>query len=212
MAPRSEVVLFGDSLTQGSFRDGRWGAALSHYLSRSVDVLPRGYSGYNTRQARTVIHRAVEGVTSPAAFTVFFGANDAALPHRSAASVHVPLSEYVSNLRAICAFIKAKWPWTLVILITPPPIDEEGRLRFPYGNRSGLPERTNAAAGTYARACVFVAQQLGLPVIDIWTKMQQFSNWEKTFLWDGLHFTALGNHLLFQEMIKTLRNHGVIDY
>lgn len=106
MAPRSEVVLFGDSLTQGSFRDGRWGAALSHYLSRSVDVLPRGYSGYNTRQARTVIHRAVEGVHSPAAFTVFFGANDAALPHRSAASMHVPLSEYVINLRAICAFIK----------------------------------------------------------------------------------------------------------
>ncbi|XP_042389012.1 GDSL esterase/lipase At5g45920-like [Zingiber officinale] len=212
MLSRSEVVLFGDSLTQGSFRDGRWGAALSHHLSPSADVLARGYSGYNTRQALMVIHRAMEGVDSPAAFTVFFGANDAALPDRSAASVHVPLFEYTNNLRAICAFIKAKWPSTLVILITPPPIDEEGRLRFPYGNRSGLPERTNLAAGTYAGACIYVAKQLGLPVIDIWTKMQQFSNWEKTFLWDGLHFTDLGNHFLFQEVVKALRDHGVVDY
>lgn len=73
-----------------------------------ANVLPRGYSGYNTRQALMVIHQAMEGVGSPAAFTVFFGANDAALPDRSAASVHVPLFEYTINLRAICAFIKVR--------------------------------------------------------------------------------------------------------
>lgn len=46
----------------------------------------------------------------------------------------------------------------------------------------GLPERTNESAGTYAKACVEVAKELSIPVINIWSKMQQFPGWEKSFL------------------------------
>ena len=55
--------------------------------------------------------------------------------------------------------------------------------RYPFGdNPSGLPERTNESAGAYAKACIAVAKESGIPVIDIWSKMQQFPNWEKIFL------------------------------
>lgn len=55
--------------------------------------------------------------------------------------------------------------------------------RYPYAHDcSGLPERTNAATGRYARACVDVARRCGVRSIDIWSRMQKFPGWEKTFL------------------------------
>lgn len=211
---RPKVVLFGDSITEESLGDGGWGAALAHHLSRTADVVLRGYSGYNTRWARMALERALDGVgvggDPPIAVTVFFGANDACLPDRSSGFQHVPLPEYQANLRAICASLKERWSKTVVILITPPPIDEDGRLRNPYGdNPSGLPERTNEYAGAYAKACITVARESGVPVIDLWSKMQLFPDWEKSFLRDGLHFTVRGNRILFDEVVGTLRKQGL---
>lgn len=55
--------------------------------------------------------------------------------------------------------------------------------RYQYGGDcAGLPERTNESAGAYARACVEVAAECGLRVIDIWSKMQRFPGWESSFL------------------------------
>uniref|UniRef100_A0A1D1ZIP9 GDSL esterase/lipase At5g45920 n=1 Tax=Anthurium amnicola TaxID=1678845 RepID=A0A1D1ZIP9_9ARAE len=232
---RPRLILFGDSITEESFGDGGWGAALAHLFSRTADVVLRGYSGYNTRWALKVAERAFDGLGSdecegtaggaaaaagdggggrqqaPLAVTVFFGANDASLPDRSSAFQHVPLPEYRINLHAILSFLKKRWPSsTLIILITPPPIDEDGRLKHPYGeNPSGLPERTNEAAGAYANACVSVAMEAGVPVVDLWFKMQQFPSWEKALLSDGLHLTPDGNRIVFQEVADKLREHGL---
>lgn len=79
-----------------------------------------------------------------------------------------------------------------------------------YGDNdpSRQPERTNEAAGTYAQACIAVAKELGHPVIDIWTLMQQFPDWQTSALSDGLHFTPSGNKILFDEVLKTLESVG----
>lgn len=79
-----------------------------------MDVVLRGYSGYNTRWALKVIEKvfpAAEGDNStktedPLAVTVFFGANDACLPDRCSALQHVPLEEYKRNLYSILSFLK----------------------------------------------------------------------------------------------------------
>ena len=42
----------------------------------------------------------------PALVTIFFGANDAALPDRSSARQHVPLLEYKENLKRIVEHIR----------------------------------------------------------------------------------------------------------
>ena len=55
--------------------------------------------------------------------------------------------------------------------------------RNPYlVNPLNEPERTNNAAGDYAKACIAVAAECGVSVIDIWTKMQQLPGWEKACL------------------------------
>ncbi|KAL4019577.1 hypothetical protein IC575_018329 [Cucumis melo] len=212
---RPKIYLFGDSITEFSFADGGWGSALTNHFTRKADVVVRGYSGYNTRWALKVIERVFppseeREAASPLAVTVFFGANDACLPDRYGAFQHVPLHEYKQNLISIVTFLKKKWPATRILLITPPPIDEEGRLQNPYvPNPLNEPERTNDAAGAYANACIAVAKECGVSVIDIWTKMQQVPGWEKACLSDGLHLTRNGNTIVFEEVVKRLEEEGL---
>ncbi|GAY34690.1 hypothetical protein CUMW_012770, partial [Citrus unshiu] len=217
---RPKIYLFGDSITESSFTYGGWGASLAHHFSRTVDVVLRGYSGYNTRWAVKVMERVLPAANgeseserervSTIAVTVFFGANDACLPDRCGAFQHVPLHEYKHNLHSIVSFLKNRWPNTLVLLITPPPIDEEARLKHPYvENPTGLPERTNEAAGAYAKACIEVAGECGLPVVDLWTKMQQLADWKTAYLSDGLHLNETGNRVVFEEVVMKLKTEGL---
>ncbi|XP_045804871.1 GDSL esterase/lipase At5g45920-like [Trifolium pratense] len=215
---RPQIYLFGDSITEISFDVGGWGASLANHFSRTADVVLRGYSGYNTRWALKVLDRIFpvsqggDGgtETAPIALTIFFGANDASLPNRCSAFQHVPLDEYKENIRSTVSFFKKRWLTTKVILITPPPIDEDARVRYPFGNNpEGLPERTNEAAGEYAKACIAVATECHIPFIDLWTKMQQTPDWKKDYLSDGLHLTKEGNQLVFEEVIKKLRDEGL---
>lgn len=214
---RPKIVLFGDSITEESFCDGGWGASLAHRFARKADVILRGYSGYNTRWALHILRngKALAGVTdspAPAAVTVFFGANDASLPDKNSGFQHVPLEEYTHNLRSIHAFFKTKWPSAVVIFIAPPPIDEEARIKDLFGDDpSGEAERTNEAAEKFAKACIAVAKELNAPVIDTWSKMQEIPDWRKSTLRDGLHFTQLGNKVLLDEVVKTLKDIGLSD-
>ncbi|XP_021749307.1 GDSL esterase/lipase At5g45920-like [Chenopodium quinoa] len=209
---RPKIYLFGDSITEESFSNGGWGASLANHFSRTVDILMRGYSGYNTRWAVKVLDKVFPAAdeAAPMAVTVFFGANDACLNDGYAAFQHVPLDEYKENLRNIFSFLKKKWETAIILFITPPPIDEAGRLLHPYiENPSGLPERTNEAAGSYAKACVDVARECATPVIDMWTKMQEFSDWKNSCLSDGLHLAQGGNRIVFEEVVKKLKEVGV---
>ncbi|KAI4319076.1 hypothetical protein MLD38_032721 [Melastoma candidum] len=204
---RPEVVLFGDSITEQSFRLRGWGSSLTDTYARKADVVLRGYGGYTTRLALFLLPQIfpLDSPKPPAAVTVFFGANDAALLGRASERQHVPLEEYTENLKKIVRHLKKCSPMMLIVLITPPPIDEDGRdayARSLYSDQArALPERTNEAAGTYAKACLLVARELGVRSIDLWSKMQETEGWQKKFLSDGLHLTPEGNSVVYHEVI-----------
>ncbi|KAG6384052.1 hypothetical protein SASPL_156152 [Salvia splendens] len=215
---RPHVVLFGDSITQQSFRSGGWGASVADTYSRKVDVVLRGYGGYNTRWALFLLNHLFPLVSegpSPAAVTIFFGANDAALLEGTGKRQHVPLEEYKENLRKMVQHIRDCSPKTLVVLITPPPIDLDGRREYArsmYGDKaSKVADRTNEVTGTYAEQCVAIAKELGLPSINLWSKMQETNGWQRTFLSDGLHLTPKGNAVVFGELVKILDEAGFSD-
>ncbi|XP_050220936.1 GDSL esterase/lipase At5g62930 [Mercurialis annua] len=205
---RPQIVLFGDSITEQSFRSDGWGAALADTYSRKADVLVRGYGGYNTRWALFLLHHIFPiGLSKPpAAVTIFFGANDAAVKGRTSDRQHVLVDEYTDNLRKIVRHLKECSPTMLIVLITPPPIDEEGRFEFArslYGEQAmELPERTNEMAGVYARQCVELAKELRVCSINLWSKMQETESWQKKFLRDGLHLTSEGNAVVSREVIR----------
>ncbi|CAL5444615.1 unnamed protein product [Camellia sinensis] len=212
---RPEIVIFGDSITEGSFKSGGWGASLANNYSRKADVVLRGYSGYNTRWALFLLHRLfpLGSTTPPVAATIFFGANDAALSGRTSERQHVPTEEYKENLKRIVHHLKECSPAMLVVLITPPPIDEEGcfeQARSLYGKKAmELPERTNKVTGVYAKQCVELAKELCLPSINLWSKMQETEGWQKKFLSDGLHLTPEGNAVVHQEVVRVFNEAGL---
>eukprot|EP01042_Synura_sphagnicola_P005138 gene5138-6547_t len=63
---RKKVVAFGDSITQHGFNTDNhgWVAKLADWWTRRVDVLNRGYSGYNSRWAKLAFQEE---------FTMFLG-------------------------------------------------------------------------------------------------------------------------------------------
>ncbi|KAL8118351.1 GDSL esterase/lipase At5g62930 isoform X2 [Apium graveolens] len=212
---RPQIVLFGDSITQQSFSLGAWGAALADTFSRKADVLVRGYGGYNTRWALFLLHHIfpLDAATPPLAVTIFFGANDAALSGRTSERQHVPVEEYKENLRKIVHHIKECSNKVLVLLITPPPIDEDGRFKYArslYGDKAmKLPERTNEVTGLYAKQCIELAEELGIPSINLWSKMQETDGWQKKFLNDGLHLTPEGNEVVHLEVTRIFAELGL---
>ncbi|XP_057855987.2 GDSL esterase/lipase At5g62930 isoform X2 [Cryptomeria japonica] len=217
---RPQFVLFGDSITARSFGDGGWGASLVQRYSRKADVVLRGYGGYNTRWALFLLPHIfpLESLKQPSVVTVFFGANDAALLGRSNERQHVPLTEYMANLHQIITHLKKCSSSMLIMLITPPPVDEKGRKQYArslvlahprllatYGeNAVDLPERTNEVAGAYAKSCLEVASEASIPVVDLWSRMQETPEWQHKYLSDGLHLTPDGNAIVFEEVLKIL--------
>ncbi|CAO2823060.1 unnamed protein product [Amaranthus hypochondriacus] len=212
---RPQIVLFGDSITQQSFRPSGWGAALADNFSRKADILNRGYGGYNTRWALFLLHHIfpLGFADLPIAATIFFGANDAALLGRNSERQHVPSEEYKENLRKMVLHLKKCSPNMLVVLITPPPVDEEGRMEYAqsmYGEKAmKRPERTNEVAGVYANQCLSLAKELGVSSIDLWSKMQQTEGWQKKYLSDGLHLTPEGNAVVYREVIQIFTEAGL---
>ncbi|KAI3438645.1 hypothetical protein D9Q98_001067 [Chlorella vulgaris] len=200
---RPQFVTFGDSITQRGFEPG-WGSLLANAYQRRADVVSRGYSGYNSRWALqlldAVFPQPSAAAPPPRLATVFFGANDAALPDRGSARQHVPLAEFKGNLRAIVQHLH-RIGVPAVVLITPPPISEPDRITHvlqTYGVHLEEPERTNEVAGQYAAAVEEVGAELGLPCLNLWQAFQAEQDWQHRLLSDGLHLTAEGNACLYR--------------
>ncbi|EPY75589.1 isoamyl acetate-hydrolyzing esterase 1-like protein [Camelus ferus] len=152
----------------------RLGSTRKEHLPK-CDVLNRGFSGYNTRWAKIILPRLIRKGTSldtPVAVTIFFGANDSALKDENPKQ-HVPLEEYVANLKSMVQYLKSvDVPESRLVLITPSPLCEAAWEQECLQQGCKL-NRLNVVVGEYARACLQVAQDCGIDALDLWTLMQK---------------------------------------
>eukprot|EP00057_Strongylocentrotus_purpuratus_P009222 XP_011663696.1 PREDICTED: isoamyl acetate-hydrolyzing esterase 1 homolog isoform X1 [Strongylocentrotus purpuratus] len=131
--------------------------------------------------------------------TVFFGANDACLLELQP-DKHVPVEDYTVNIKAIVNYLESNGiRKEKILLITPPPIDE-ALWGAGCKEKGTALNRTLKNSGIYAKACVTLAQDLDVKVIDIWTAMQKEENWGPRFLSDGLHLSADGAGFLYKQL------------
>jgi lysophospholipase L1-like esterase len=208
---RPTFVLFGDSITQRGWAPGGWAARLADTYGRRVDVLNRGYSGYNTAKCLHLLPAVFPpDAEPPLVGTVFLGANDASLPDRSSAQHNVPVDAYATNLRSIVAHVRSTYAARppAVVLITPPPVDEAARQRANHEKwgtpLDALPERTLDVTATYAAACAAVAQELGCPVVDTFGEFQRDPQWRASHLNDGLHFAPAGDEATYTLLMDVI--------
>jgi lysophospholipase L1-like esterase len=94
------------------------------------------------------------------------------------------------------ATFKAKAPLAKILLITPPHVDDSRRR-----NAQGKLDRSNASAGTYARACVEEAGKAGVAALDLHTFFNAMPEAKRNaFLVDGLHFNSAGNKIVDEQL------------
>ncbi|OAV89459.1 hypothetical protein PTTG_06190 [Puccinia triticina 1-1 BBBD Race 1] len=223
-----ELVMFGDSITQFAWQAGGTGAELANYYQRRLDVVNRGFSGYNTAWALHVAKKIFPAQSAGSnsfprkrIVTIWFGANDAVIPPKPQT---VTPEQFVENMVKLIEMIQARASPTgshqdgsqlLVVLITPPPISVALRAanlasRFPDWRPENM-DRDPARTRLFAELVCQVAQQKGLPVIDTWTAITKAADESQgglsTFLVDGLHLTPAGYEIVTQEFKSILTRH-----
>ncbi|KAF1917481.1 SGNH hydrolase-type esterase domain-containing protein [Ampelomyces quisqualis] len=225
-----QFFLFGDSITQDSFDQTRgfgFSAALQAAYIRKLDVVNRGQSGYNTRQALHVLPALIPSPEQAKIrfLLVFFGANDASLPDASNKQ-HIPLDEYKSNIERIITHPQVVAHNPRVLLIAPPPVNEH--LWWPRDQASGYPSITRLASATkdYAEAACEVGAKLNVPVVNLWQAFMDKAAFQKhawksgdplpgslgvpqndalvELMYDGLHFNPAGYDVFFQALMGVI--------
>ncbi|ORX36446.1 SGNH hydrolase-type esterase domain-containing protein [Kockovaella imperatae] len=195
------IVLFGDSLTQTCASGSLYQRMAQHY-ERRLDVVNRGFSGYNTRWALPVFKRVIRSHQNQSIrlLTLWLGANDSV---NQGESQHVPLEEYKANLRQFIQLVTDPKSDNYlkdvrVILITPPPVI--GKFR---------PDRDTSNTQLYAQACLAVAEELSLPAVDMYTAILQAAGGDtddqlSPYFYDGLHLTSEGYQVLFDRIMSVI--------
>ncbi|RDX70154.1 GDSL esterase/lipase CPRD49, partial [Mucuna pruriens] len=225
---RPQIVLFGSSIVQFSFDSGGWGAILANLYSRKADIILRGYSGWNSRQALDVLDEVFpkDAPVQPSLVIVYFGGNDSVHPHPSGLGPHVPLQEYVENMRRIANHLKSLSDHIRVIFLSSPPINEEQirkKLRSHIINHKLLvldkfsneyladecsatqSGRTNESCGEYAEALMELCEEMNIKAINLWSAIQTRDDWLDVSFTDGVHLTAEGSKVVVKEILRVLR-------
>lgn len=202
---RPQFVLFGSSIVEFSFSNGGWGAILADLYARKADIFLRGYSGWNSRHAVRVLEQVFpkDARAQPSLVIVYFGGNDSVGPHPSGLSPHVPLPEYIENMRKIGTHLKALSDATRIIFLSAPPVNEAQIHESQLGFISRL--RTNERCGRYSEALIELGREMDIKVIDLWTAIQKKDDWLSTCFTDGIHLSTEGSKILVAEILKVLK-------
>ncbi|KAM0061274.1 putative SGNH hydrolase-type esterase domain, SGNH hydrolase superfamily [Helianthus debilis subsp. tardiflorus] len=197
---RPQFMLFGSSIVQLSFGKEGWGAILADIYSRKADIFVRGYGGWNSRKAVQVLDEVFpkDDAVQPSLVIVYFGGNDSVRPRPD--GPHVPLPEYVENMRKISIHLKSLSKKTHIIFLTPPPVNEAQILQV-----FGMDGRKNELCQKYADACEELCQEMGIKAINLCNAFKQHDNWMTTCFTDGMHLTPTGSKIVAKEMLKVLK-------
>ncbi|GAW22304.1 hypothetical protein ANO14919_118400 [Xylariales sp. No.14919] len=172
--PYNQIVLFGDSLFQGcsDIQDGfSFQGALQHLCMRGLDVINRGFSGYNTKNALELLPQIFlpPSPTNPRIEYLFvlLGANDACVPTPTTTQ-GVSIEEYRENLIKIVTHEHIKAHNPKILLITPPPLDEMQSFVTDIQKGHKEPARKAAVSAQYSETVRQVAAEVpGALLVDL---------------------------------------------
>ncbi|KAI9824961.1 MAG: hypothetical protein M1826_007213 [Phylliscum demangeonii] len=209
MAPYDQFIMFGDSITQGMYRPGgpAVGALLQDTYARRLDLINRGFSGYNTAHAVKALSKFMP---TPDQAKIRF--------------MQVTVEDFHRNLVKILTHPTVVAHQPRLILFTPPPVCEH--ILEKSDREKGFTTASRSAENTkrYVDAARAVGKELDIVVVDLWTAFMKNAGWKegetligsksrpashvfRELLFDGLHLTSRGQQVVYDELIKTIRLH-----
>jgi len=201
------AILLGDSQTQRAWEDGGWAQKLADHFSRRVDLINRGFSGYNTRMVHTILPDILsrDQWSRAAIVCIFLGSNDASLPDTNPDQA-VPVEEFGDNLLKIISFILNQGVTKdRIILVSPPPVLPQVFTDHLNQNPGPLLQNFKSSELTKAMAeeCGAVAARLAVSFVDLFSHLVNPANHYDvaTVLSDGLHLGKEGHNALFSLML-----------
>ncbi|KAF8044784.1 hypothetical protein N665_6833s0001, partial [Sinapis alba] len=143
-----------------------------------------------------------DSVVQPSLVIVYFGGNDSILPHPSGKGAHVPLPEFIDNMRKIGEHLLSLSDKTRVIFLSPPPMNET-QIQLVFGD--AIKGRSNEVCRPYAEALLNLCNEINVKCVDLWNLIQQQDDWLNTCFTDGIHFTAKASEIVVKEVLKVVR-------
>ncbi|KAB1224358.1 GDSL esterase/lipase CPRD49 [Morella rubra] len=172
-----------------------------------ANILLRGYSGWNSRRALQVIDQVFPkgAEVQPSLVIVYFGGNDSIRPHPSGLGPHVPLPEYIENMRKIALHLKSLSENMRILFLSTPPVNEE-QIREKLRDKLGDMGRTNESCRIYSEACLELCKEIDVKAIDVWNAIQKKDDWLTACFTDGVHLSSEGSKIVVKEIMKALRD------
>lgn len=223
MKDPGSVLLIGDSITQYSFDLDGFGASLSHWYARRMNVINRGFSGYNSMWMLQVMKVMIGQVDTSAPWNLKFpnaeidppvlaiillGSNDCTTHTDKPDSQSVTPDEYEKNINAIIDLLIRFSRNVKIILLTPPPVDETAWIehkKLNYGASAGdltESDRLNSSLTKYADKIRYIASERKLALLDLFEDMPVEGH-----LIDGLHLSEKGNQFVTSGLKETIKKH-----
>lgn len=174
-------------------------------MFRICDVVPRGFSGYNTRWCKIIMPKVFGHFKSNeiACVTILLGSNDS-VPEMSTGQ-HVPVNEYKTNLQGMISYLESIGiSNNKIILMTPPCFDLDAWNRCCVANNRGkIPENWKGEIEKYVIGCRTVAKQNNISLVDLFPLFTSVKDNKKLFS-DGLHLSQEGAQLLYENLLPVI--------
>lgn len=213
-----KFLMFGDSITELSFNQTLvpdqflLGPALVSAYARKLDVLHRGFSGYNSEWIKIMLpkilkyeHDSRSEYDNIKIAYLFIGTNDGRKRNDDAPNgkLHVPLDKYEKNLKQmIDLFLEKK---IKLVLIAP-------GLHYPEKWFRAYPEDKKQNVGTvpeellkYSETVVRIAEEYKLPYVNMSKIMKDSGISLDDLLSDGVHYTGKSYKLFFDNLMEAIK-------
>ncbi|KAI0702339.1 SGNH hydrolase-type esterase domain-containing protein [Cytidiella melzeri] len=213
------IICLGDSLTQRASRPGGFVQLLSQAYVRKLDVLNRGYGGYNSLWTLAVLKQCLpkRSEVTPASpkihlLTVWLGANDSVLEWKKQ---HVPIPAFKKALTEIVHTVTSPSseyysPETKVILLSPPPINTIQRAAD-LASRGQPLDRSFDHTARYAEVVRQVSAEENVPFVDVYERLWELCGQDEKrleqYMVDGLHVNDEAYGIIYEDLIQAIRTH-----
>ena len=198
-----KFIALGDSNTEQGFGHSQWLSKIAEMFERKLDVINRGFSGYNSEHIRYFLKDILDefDVESIAGMTILLGTNDSV--NKTNTLQHVPLKKFKENMELIIKYLISKGiKANRIILISPPRIDDRKLEQIMGKSKTYL----DSLVKEYAQVCREIVDELDVLFLDLNKAMFDVGDMKYAeYLSDGIHFTYEGGTYLFEKLKPFLK-------